>query len=264
MNGRVALIIGGLGQIGLHTSRIMLEAGAKVVIIDLQVGRDLSLSPLKEYVGSDDLSLIECDITDRDVLLSTLTNIVARYKKINVLINHAHFKGDPLELKPHSKFFASLEDYPLKIWKDVIDVNLNSLFTICQVIGRNMIENGGGVIINTSSTYGLGSPVPSIYGESGINSPISYATTKSAIINFTKYLAVHWAKYGIRANTISPGGVYNPNQSAEFIEKYSNQCPMGRLARPDEYMGSLLFLASDASSYMTGSNLIVDGGWTAW
>lgn len=265
MKDRVVVVVGGLGQIGIHTSAMMLEAGARVVIIDTQSTTiDLSLTVLSDYAGGGNLALYDCDITDELLTIGTLEKIYATFSRVDVLVNHAHFKGDPRELKPHSKFFASFEDYPLSIWKEVVDVNLNSLFTICQFVGRKMIEQQGGVIINTSSTYGLGSPIPSIYGESGINSPISYATTKCAILNFTRYLAIHWAKYGIRANTISPGGVLNSNQSNEFIEKYSKQCPIGRLAEANEYKGALLFLASDASSYMTGSNLVIDGGWTAW
>ena len=142
--------------------------------------------------------------------------------------------------------------------------NLNGLFKTTKIFGGQMIKQKGGVIINTSSTYGIVSPREDIYGKSGINSPVGYSTTKSAIINFTRYVATHWSKYNIRANTISPGGISDPNQSKEFVKLYKKNTPLSRMSSADDYQSALIFLASEDSSYMTGSNLVIDGGWTAW
>ena len=151
----------------------------------------------------------------------------------------------------------------MKYWNKAIDVNLTGVFLCCQKIGKVMVKQRKGVIINISSTYGLVAPDQRIYGKSGQNSAAFYATTKSGILNLTRYLASYWQRKGIRVNTLSPGGV-EKNQDPDFIKKYSERTPLGRMAKKDEYIGPIIFLASEASSYMTGSNLIVDGGWTAW
>ena len=210
------------------------------------------------------MTFSKLDITSEKEVEDKISDSKNKFKKIDILINHAHFKGDPKLLKPHSEFFSSVEDYPFDVWKNTIDVNLNGLFLLTKAVGKCMKEQQSGVIVNTASTYGLLSPNKSIYGDSGINSPISYAVTKAAILNFSRYLATHWAEHNIRVNTISPGGVDNSAQSVEFKDAYSKLTPMGRLAADTEYQGAILFLASNASSYMTGSNLVVDGGWTAW
>ncbi len=163
--------------------------------------------------------------------------------------------------KPHGSF----ENFPIKIWQKSIDVNLTGVFFCSQAFGKIMVKQGKGVIVNIASTYGLVGADQRIYGKSGLNLPISYAATKGAIVNLTRYLAAYWSKKNIRVNTLSPGGVLDSTyQDKKFIKKYSERTILGRMARKDEYNGAMLFLISDASSYMTGANLIVDGGWTAW
>jgi NAD(P)-dependent dehydrogenase (short-subunit alcohol dehydrogenase family) len=171
-----------------------------------------------------------------------------------VLINAAHYKG--------GAFFSSLAEYPLEAWNQVLAVNLTGAFLMCREFGSRMYTGEGGVIVNFSSTYGLVSPDPRVYGASGINSPIAYAATKSALINMTRYIAVHW-RPKVRANVIAPGGV-EAGQDPAFIRNYEARTPLGRMARREDYQGTLLYMCSPASAYMTGSVVTVDGGWTAW
>tara|TARA_X000000950_G_C13917198_1_gene661596 strand:+ start:1261 stop:2106 length:846 start_codon:yes stop_codon:yes gene_type:complete len=265
LEGKTALVVGGLGQIGINTVKILLEAGAIVEVWDIQ-NEDLNqrAKELRAEFSKNNLFFSEVDITNEELVKKKISESVRNFKTIDILINHAHYKGDPNFLKPHSDFFASFENYPYEIWKNTINVNLNGLFLVTKYVGSVMKDQRSGVIVNTASTYGIVSPNKSIYGDSGINSPISYAVTKSAILNFSRYLATHWAENKIRVNTISPGGVENNGQSDEFKKNYSDLTPLKRLAKETDYQGAVLFLASDASAYMTGSNLVVDGGWTAW
>lgn len=260
MCGKVSVVVGGSGQIGTNSVLILLEAGSEVVILDIVEPNFNVIN--KCYLKK--LHYFKCDITDFKNIALVVNEVIKKFNIIDCLVNHSHFKGDSKSLKPHSEFFAPVEDYPLEIWSETMDVNLTGLFLICQKFGKVMQSQNHGVIINTASTYGIVSARESIYGDSGINSPVSYAATKAAIINFSRYLSTHWAKYNIRVNTLSPGGVANENQSNDFVKKYSDMTPLARMARPDEYQGAILFLASEASSYMTGSNLVIDGGWTAW
>lgn len=265
MEGKTALVVGGLGQIGINTVKILLEAGAIVEVLDVQSEEQNQRAiELRANYSKNNLLFSKVDITEEDSVAEKISDSVKNFQTIDILINHAHYKGDPELLKPHSEFFSSVEDYPFEIWKETINVNLNGLFLVTKYVGSIMKAQQYGVMVNTASTYGIVSPNKSIYGESGINSPVSYAVTKSAILNFSRYLATHWADNNIRVNTISPGGVDNPGQSEEFKKNYSNFTPLKRLAKENEYQGAVLFLASEASAYMTGSNLIIDGGWTAW
>ena len=265
LEGKTALVVGGLGQIGINTVKILLEAGAIVEVLDIQSEEESQRAKeLRADYGKNNLLFSKVDITLEDSVADKISESVRNFGTIDILVNHAHFKGDPELLKPHSEFFSPFEDYPFEVWKETINVNLNGLFLMTKYVGSIMKSQNSGVIVNTASTYGLVSPNKSIYGNSGINSPVSYAVTKSAILNFSRYLATHWADHNIRVNTISPGGVENSGQSEDFKRNYSQLTPLKRLAKEDDYQGAVLFLASDASSYMTGSNLIVDGGWTAW
>ena len=180
-----------------------------------------------------------------------------KYSKIDVLINNAAYQGNNKIRK------TSFEELSLRDWNKAISVNLTGIFLICQQVGKIMKKQGTGNIINIGSTYGLVAPDQRIYGNSGQNAGSFYSATKSAVIGLTRYLASYWANTGIRVNTLSLGGVKR-NQVKSFIKNYSKKTMLGRMAEQDEYVGAIIFLASDASSYMTGSNLIIDGGWTAW
>jgi NAD(P)-dependent dehydrogenase (short-subunit alcohol dehydrogenase family) len=186
-----------------------------------------------------------------------IKKIMNKYSKIDVLINNAAYQGDD---KLRTKKF---ENFPKESWEKAISVNLTGIFLCCQEVGKIMKKQKRGNIINIASTYGIVAPDQRIYGESKQNAAAFYSATKSAVINFTRYLASYWSKSGIRVNTLSPGGVFK-NQNPDFVRKYSSKTMLGRMARKDEYVAAIIFLCSDASSYMTGSNLIIDGGWTAW
>ena len=161
-----------------------------------------------------------------------------------------------------SNFFADFENYPEEAWDLVHDVNLKGSFLLSKKLLPKM-KNCNAAIVNISSTYGIVSANKSIYGDSGINSPVAYATSKAALINLTRYMATHLADVGIRVNCLSPGGVFN-NQAEDFLKNYCEKTPLKRMAKAEDYQGAILYLISNASSYMTGANLVVDGGWTAW
>jgi len=247
------IICGGSGQLGNSLIDFLLDKGSNVINLDI----------FKLKKENQNYEFFKVDVTNEKNVLKVLNKIKKKYKKIDILINIFHYKGNR-NLKPFNNFFNEFHNYPLKIWKKTLDVNLNGLFIICKHILKNMVKNKNGVIVNTSSTYGINSPVKSIYGKSGINNPIGYATTKAAIINFTKYIATHYADKNIRANVLVPGGIKNINQSKSFKREYNKRTPMNRMANVDEFNESVLYLISDASRYVNGSNLVVDGGWTAW
>ena len=251
---KTVLIVGGSGQIGKESCDILLKAGAKVINID--VFNDIKTS--KNY------HFHKIDITNESEVKNFKNIFIKKYKKINILINHSHYKGNNKSLDPNNSFFSKLENYPTNEWQNTLNTNLNGLFFMTKYFISLLIKNKNSVILNTSSTYGKVAPNPKIYGNSGINSPIGYATTKAGIIGFTKYIATHYNHYGLRANVLVPGGVENKNQTKNFKNKYSSLTPLNRLALKSEYKEAILFLVSDASSYMTGSELVIDGGWTAW
>ena len=203
------------------------------------------------------------DVSKRQEIELFYKKIREEFGKLYGLVNCFHFKGNSRKLDTTSNFFAGFEDYPEEAWDLVHDINLKGSFLMSQKAIPYFKESGQGVIVNISSTYGNVSPNKSIYGDSGINSPVAYATSKAGIINLTRYIATHLAEYNIRANVLSPGGVFN-NQSEEFLNNYKKLTPLRRMAMPEDYQGALLYLMSDASKYMTGANLVVDGGWTAW
>ena len=263
LENKVVIIIGGNGNLGSKTYETFMQQSSNVFIIDCFFNR------IEDFIKDNpkykkNTLCINADITKENQIKKALERIIKKFSSVDVLINFSHYKGNAKSLDPKSNFFSPLENYPLDEWKKTLDVNLNGLFITTKIFGGQMIKQKSGVIINTSSTYGIVSPREDIYGKSGINSPVGYSTTKSAIINFTRYVATHWSKYNIRANTISPGGISDPNQSKEFVKLYKKNTPLSRMSSADDYQSALIFLASENSSYMTGSNLVIDGGWTAW
>jgi NAD(P)-dependent dehydrogenase (short-subunit alcohol dehydrogenase family) len=257
LTGKVIIITGSSGMLGAQYAYGLSECGANVVLADIDISRSKIIEKQIKKSFLTDPMTIQLDLTNKESILSMTSTILKKYSKIDVLINNAAYQGNS---KIRSSGFENLE---LETWNQAIDVNLTGVFLCCQSIGKQMIKQKSGNIINIASTYGLVGPDQKIYGKSGQNSAIFYAATKGAILNLTRYLSTYWEGTGIRVNTFSPGGVEN-NQDPDFIKKYSKKTPLGRMAKKDEYVGSMIFLASDASSYMTGSNLIVDGGWTAW
>jgi len=257
LSGKVVVLTGAAGLLGTEYAEALSEAGASVVLADINEERCNSLA--KELGSKFDTSpmSISLDLNGKSSVERMVDTVVSKYSKIDILINNA--VCNPLT----EDFHAPFEEFSLENWDKVIAVNMTGVFLCCQAAGSQMVKQGYGNIINISSTYGLVGADQRIYGDSGINSSIVYAATKAAVLNMTRYLAAYWEGKNIRVNTLSPGGVYN-NQADEFVKNYSYRTILGRMAEKHEYRGAILFLASDASSYMTGANLVVDGGWTAW
>ncbi len=262
LDGKVAIVTGAVGLIGKQHCIALAEAGANVVVCDLnesdckKFAYSLPNSPSGFYV----------DITSKASVLKLKEEVLKKYRKVDILVNNAAINDkfeDPISALEESKF----ENYPLELFKQSLDVNVTGMFICSQVIGSIMAKQQSGSIINIASTYGIVAPDQSIYkdenGKQIFYKSAAYPVTKGAVISFTKFLAAYWGNKGVRVNTLSPGGVKD-KQDEFFIKNYSARTPLGRMAHPDDYKGALVFLASDASGYMTGANLVVDGGWTAW
>lgn len=257
LSDKTIVLTGAAGYLAKSYVDGLSQVGANIVLSDINYqGCKKIEKQIREKYDVDPLS-VKLDLTNSKSIKNMISKITKKYSSIDVLINNAAYQGDK---KIRSAGFEKLE---LSTWNQAINVNLTGIFLLCQQIGKIMSKQKSGNIINISSIYGMVGADQRIYGKSGLNSPAFYAATKSAILNLTRYLASYWNRTGIRVNTLSLGGVEN-NQAKDFIKKYSQKSMIGRMARNDEYVGALIFLASSASSYMTGSNLVIDGGWTAW
>lgn len=265
LENKVAVVTGGFGLLGQNFTAALAGAGAKVAIVDV-IGKPEKISDqLLPYLQAGQIINFVGDITKREDLQRILKDIQSKWDTPHILINNAAIDSPPSAPASENGPF---EDYPEASFDRVMNVNVKGTLVACQVIGGAMAKVGRGSIINISSIYGVVSPNQDIYEfkrQSGENwfKPVAYSISKSAVLNLTRYLATYWAKKGVRVNTLTPSGIYN-NQDERFMKEYLKLMPMGRMAKPDEMNGSVVFLASDASSYMTGSNLVVDGGWTAW
>lgn len=260
LKDKVFILTGAAGKIGPKYAEILSECGANVVCLDLREEGCRELEKhLKETYNTNPMG-VSVDITQKAEVQRAVDDIVKRYGKIDVLINNAayaqlkHIVGDEV---------LTFEDFPLDVWQSTLDVNLTGMFLCSQAVGKVMVKQGYGVIINISSVYGVVAADQRIYGNSKLNSNVAYAATKSGVLNFTRYLASYWQGKNIRVNCLSPGGVFN-NQDEEFVKNYSYRTMLGRMADMDDLCAAMLYLASDASKFVTGFNLIVDGGWTAW
>jgi NAD(P)-dependent dehydrogenase (short-subunit alcohol dehydrogenase family) len=259
LKGKVAIVTGAAGQLGGEYVLTLLDAGASVAALDIDLNNPKSR--LKKFRSRKVLP-VEADITDRESIKLALEKVLSRYGKPDILINNAAIDAPP-NFDEHET--GPFEEYPESSWQTMVDVNLKGMLICCQVIGGHMADSGGGSIINISSIYGMLSPDQRIYEykAEAFFKPVAYGVTKAGAINLTKYLATYWAKKNIRVNALTLGGVFN-SQDKKFLKNYGNKVPMGRMANQDEYNGAILFLASEASSYMTGSNLIIDGGFSCW
>ena len=256
LSRKVAIVTGGAGLLGSQFSKALAASGATVVIADLNEQRCQELAAqIREETGNEALAL-GVDITCADEVSRMVEQVVANWGKADILVNSA--QSPPIE-----GYFDSFEDYSAEVWESVLASDLKGTFLCCQVVGQQMLRQGHGSILNISSIYGISGPDFSIYGDSGIPSPAVYSVTKAGIIGLTRYLATYWANKGIRVNVLTPGGVFN-HQDPAFVERYSSKTPMGRMADKADLIGAMLYLVSDASQYVTGHNLIVDGGWSAW
>jgi len=258
------VLTGSSGRLGQEYANFLSDAGANMILIDIDNKSNSKLSSQIKRKYKSNSNYYTCDITKKDELEKISKLIIKEYSIIDGLINNAGFTTSFAKKEKKSSYSSSFEDFPLELWNQTLSVNLTGTFLCCQEFGRQMMKQKKGSIINIASHYGLIAPDQRIYGNSGLNLPISYAASKSGILNLTRYLASYWRGKNIRVNTLTPGGVLDKKlQSKEFIKKYSEKTILNRLANPDEYNAAILFLISDASSYMTGSNLIIDGGWTS-
>ncbi|MBS1238342.1 MAG: short-chain dehydrogenase/reductase [Deltaproteobacteria bacterium] len=246
---KVAVVTGGLGLIGREIAVALNEFDAKVFIADL--GKN-SQSIIK---GKTNIELIYFDITSETIMSKAMNTIIKRYGKIDIFINSAY---------PKTKDWGKkLEKIPFESWKTNVNDHLGGYFLSSRMAAEAMKKSGGGTIINIASIYGMVGPDFSIYENTDITMPAAYSAIKGGIISFTKYLATYCAENNIRANVISPGGILD-RQPESFIQKYAKKTPLGRMGCPIDITGAAIFLSSDASSYITGQNIVVDGGWTAW
>lgn len=257
--GEVALVTGGGGILGRKFCQALASSGLRVAVADISPA---SAAEVADEIGK--LAIpISCDVSDPSSVDACVGTLIDRFGRVDVLVNNAATKtSDPRQL------FAPFDDFSLDTWREVMAVNIDGMFLMAQSVGRHMVKQGGGRIVQLSSIYGLVGPDERIYEGSHylggpINTPAVYSASKAAVVGLTRWLATHWASSGIRVNCLVPGGVES-GQNETFIRKYSKRVPLGRMAHPDEMTGALLFLASESSSYVTGQVLAVDGGWTAW
>ena len=259
MAGKVVVLTGGTGRLGRHYADVLSEVGADVVLLDLrQDACDEVAADLAGRHGTKPLGLA-VDIRSKPEVVAAVERIVGEYGRLDVLINNAAAE----QLTVIDGKVLDFEDFPLELWQANLDVNLTGAFLCAQAAGKRMVAQGGGVVLNIGSIYGVVAADQRIYGASGINSSVAYATTKSGLINFTRYLASYWQGKNIRVNCLSPGGVF-AGQADEFLENYTYRTMLKRMAAPDDLASALLYLVSDASAWVTGTNMIVDGGWSAW
>jgi 2-deoxy-D-gluconate 3-dehydrogenase len=267
LTGRVAVVTGGVGLLGAEFCRTLAEVGAAVAVVDLNGPASQAVADSLTSSGYKALAL-PTDITQPDSVNTAVEKILSAFGRLDILVNSAALdpKFDP-EAVSKGITPGAFEDYPLDLWNSALNVNLTGMFLMTQACVKPMIEQEKkGSIINICSTYGLNGPDQRIYIKEGKRvafKPIYYTVTKAGVMGFTKYLAAYYAGTEIRVNALTPGGVFN-NHEDYFVKNYSAKTILGRMAKKDEMNGALLFLASDASSYMTGNNVVVDGGWTAW
>jgi NAD(P)-dependent dehydrogenase (short-subunit alcohol dehydrogenase family) len=254
LEGRVAVVTGGMGQLGSVYVAGLAERGMRVAVLDTADG------DVPEGARA-----FAVDITDRAALEEAQRELEAEWGVPHLLVNNAALDSPP---DAPAEEVGPFETYPEASFDEVMDVNVKGTFLCCQVVGGAMAREGRGSIVNVSSVYGLLSPVQDLYafrrerGETFVK-PVAYSVSKSAILNLTRYLATYWAKDGVRVNTLTLAGVWN-DQPKEFLDAYTARVPLGRMLDAQEALGAVVFLASDASSYVTGSNVVVDGGWSAW
>jgi NAD(P)-dependent dehydrogenase (short-subunit alcohol dehydrogenase family) len=263
LDGKVAVVTGGAGLLGAHFCAGLAEHGASVAVVDRDQAAAVCIAEsLAARFGTRSLG-IGCDVSEPKAVSAMVEQVVAALGSIHVLHNNAASKSEDL-----NAFFAPSEEYTLDQWREIMSVNLDGMFLVAQAVGKQMIIQGTGSIIQTASIYGLVGPDNRIYEGSQylgrqINTPAVYAASKGGVMALTRYLATTWAPYGIRVNSLTPGGIES-GQNETFRLKFASRVPMGRMGEPRDVVGAVVFLAAEASRYITGQNIVVDGGLTAW
>lgn len=264
LTGKVAVVTGGAGILGQHFCAGLAESGAKVAVVDIQVKQARELAQLLSERYQVPTIGVACDVSKPDSVKEMVACVIAEFGEINILHNNAAGKSDNLDA-----FFAPFEEYTLDQWRKIMAVNLDGMFLVAQAVGKQMVaQDKGGSIIQTASIYGIMAPDHRIYEGSfylgqQINTPAVYSASKAGVIGLTKYLSTYWAENKIRVNSLTPSGVES-GQNNEFKNRYSERVPLKRMGQAHEMVGALIYLASDASSYVTGQNIIIDGGLNAW
>ncbi len=266
LEGRVMVVTGGLGQLGHAFATALVDQGARVAVFDLDDDPVRIRGRYGERAGDPNLHFVAADVTSRTSLQAGLDDVVRRWGSVpHGLLNNAGIDTTP-DAPPEVS--GPFEQFPEEVFDQVMTVNTKGVVHCCQVIGGAMAEAGRGSIVNVGSIYGVVAPDQGLYEDRRKNGevffkPAAYSVSKSALYNLTRYLATYWAPKGIRTNIVTFAGVFN-DQNEGFRRRYCAKVPLGRMAIADEYAGGIIFLLSDASSYMTGANLVMDGGFTAW
>lgn len=263
LKDRVIILTGAAGKLGPSCAGLLIEAGAHTVLADLKTEACLELADILSQKYGTDILGVHVDLTNKANVNAMVGDVMDKYGQIDGLINNAAHEQHASQMSCGLADAIAFEDFPLELWEKTIAANLTGTFLCTQAVGKVMIAQGRGVILNISSIYGMVGADQRIYGNSGMNSNVAYAVTKSALINFTRFLAAYWERKNIRVNSLSPGGVFD-NQDPDFVKNYCYRNMMGRMATREDLCGAVLFLMSDAAAYITGANLVVDGGWTAW
>lgn len=265
LKDQVAVVTGGAGLLGKEYSLVLSEAGAHVVVADILGTKAADVAAqVSEKSGVKAMSHAT-DVANPKSVTDLVNATLSEFGRVDILVNNAAL--DPkFDAVHHGEHTSNFENFPFTMWQESLDVNVTGMFLCAQAVAGPMLAAGSGVIVNISSTYGLVGPDQRLYkreGEPDQYKPVTYSVAKAAVLGLTRYLATYFRGNGIRVNTLTPGGVY-AEHDAEFRERYAEKTLLNRMANPEEISSALLFLVSPASSYMTGSNLIVDGGWTAW
>ncbi len=266
--GRVAVVTGAAGLLGRRHCRALAAAGAHVVATDLSAAACEAVArEVEDGLAASPRALgVAADITVAAEVAALRDAVLARYGRLDVLVNNAAL-NEKVESPGAAGEVLRFENFPLELWEASLKVNVTGTFLCCQLLGGEMARRGAGSIVNVASTYGMVAPDQSLYrlpdGTQTFFKSAAYPTTKGAVLSLTRFLAAYWGHAGVRVNALSPGGVEN-GQDEGFVARYSARTPLGRMADPGDYEGALVFLASEASRYMTGANLVVDGGWTIW
>lgn len=252
VQGLVIVVTGAGGLIGSTLARALHDRGARLVLVDTDAAK---LVPFTELPPARCIC-VTADVSDREAVAELVRTSLEAYGRVDALVN-AH------QFKPAGFLEAQAEHFDDELWDDILRVNLKGTFLMCREFGRQMIEQERGSIVNLASTYGIVSSNPALYADNSMGNPLAYTASKGGVIALTKYLGAYWGKHNVRVNCVTPHGVFN-QQEDSFVERFSSMSPLQRMSEAEEVIGAIIYLLSDASSYATGANVLVEGGWTAW